>query len=265
MSRLFSLLWKNRELTIELSRRELFQGHTSHFLGGAWVLANPLITLAIYFWLFHYVFPARAGGVPTGGSAEVFLLAGLVQWIVQSELMVRACTIARQHVNLVKQINFPLEVLVAKTVASSLFIQLIMSAGLAIVACFQPAGITLLGIALWSLAMVLQTAFMLGTALGLAAVTPFLPDISEFVSIFGRLGLFVTPILYASDRFGPKVSALFLLNPFSYFAWIHQDALYAQSFAHRAAWIGAAALSAAVLYLGERLFRQMSPAFNDVL
>jgi lipopolysaccharide transport system permease protein len=265
MFRLFSSLWKNRELIIELSRRELFQGHASHFLGGAWVLANPLITLAIYFWLFHYVFPTRVGGAAGAGSAEVFLLAGLVQWIVQSELMVRACNIARQNANLVKQINFPLQALVAKTVASSLFIQIVMSAGLAVVMLFQPGGITLIGIALWLLAMVLQTLFMLGSALALAAVTPFLPDVTEFVGNFARLGLFVTPILYASDRFGSVVSGLFFFNPFSYFAWIHQDALYAQAFTSAVAWIGATALSISSLWFGERLFRQMSPAFNDVL
>jgi lipopolysaccharide transport system permease protein len=265
MFRLLVSLWKNSELIEELSRRELFQGHSSHILGGAWVLANPLITLVVYFWLFHYVFPTRVSGAPGAGSAEVYLLAGLVQWIVQSDLMVRACNIVRQHANLVKQINFPLEALVAKTVTSSLFIQCVMSAGLAVVMLFQPGGISLIGIALWLLAMVLQTLFMLGLALALAALTPFLPDVSELVGNFARLGLFVTPILYTSDRFDRLVSGLFYMNPFSYFAWIHQDAFYAQDFTRPAAWLGAAALAVSVLWFGERLFRQMSPAFNDVL
>ncbi|MCZ8146394.1 MAG: ABC transporter permease [Roseomonas sp.] len=261
MIALFRTLWRNRELTLELTRRELFQGHASHVLGGVWALANPLFTLLIYFLVFHFIFPTRIGGQ----AGEVFLLAGLVQWVVLSEVMVRACTVLRQHVNMVKQLSFPLEVLVAKTVLSGLFVQAVMSAGLLLVVLFVAGGIGPAGLGLWLLALVLQAVFMLGLALLLASLTPFVPDTAEVVSVVARLGLFIAPILYASDAFGPVVAALFHLNPFSYFAWIHQEALADQSLVRPLAWIGAAVLAAGLLWLGERIFRQMSPAFTDVL
>jgi lipopolysaccharide transport system permease protein len=254
-------LWRNRELVRELTRRDLFQGHASHILGGMWVLANPLITLLIYFLVFHFIFPTRVGG----RSGEAFLLAGLVQWVVLSEVMVRACAVVRLNANMVKQISFPLEVLVAKAVLSGLFVQAVMSAGLLAVVAFQPGGIGPAALGLWLVAILLQAVFMLGIALILASLTPFVPDTAEVVGVVARLGLFVTPILYASNAFGPVVEALFHLNPFSYFAWIHQDALAEQAITHPWAWLVAAALALGALWLGERLFRQMSPAFTDVL
>lgn len=254
-------LWRNRELTLELTRRELLHGHLSHLLGSLWVLSNPLITLLIYFLVFHFIFPTRIGGK----AGEVFLLAGLVQWVVLSEVMVRACHVLRQHANMVKQLSFPLEVLVAKTVLSGLFMQAVMSAGLLVVVVLIAGGIGLAGLGLWLLALVLQAVFMLGLALLLASLTPFVPDTAEVVSVIARLGLFFAPILYASDAFGPVAAALFHLNPFSYFAWIHQEALADQSLVRPLAWIGAMLLAAGLLWLGERVFRQMSPAFTDVL
>jgi lipopolysaccharide transport system permease protein len=106
---------------------------------------------------------------------------------------------------------------------------------------------------------------MLGLTLILASLTPFAPDTAEVVGVFVRLGMFITPILYASDTFGPLVKALFHANPFSYFAWIHQDALVHQSVTDPLVWLAAFMLAASALWLGERMFREMSPAFTDVL
>jgi lipopolysaccharide transport system permease protein len=254
-------LWRNRELTLELTRRELFQGHTSHVFGGLWALANPLITLLLYFLVFRYIFPSRVGD----RSGEVFLLAGLVQWVVLAEVMVRASHVGQQNANLVKQISFPLEVLVAKTVLSWLFVQAVMSFGMLVLILFEPGPIGFGVLPLWLLAVILQAVLMLGLTLILASLTPFAPDTAEVVGVFIRLGMFFIPILYVSYIFVPLVKALFHANPFSYFAWINQDALVHQSVTDPLVWLAAFMLAASALWLGERMFREMSPAFTVVL
>jgi lipopolysaccharide transport system permease protein len=258
---LVKLIFARRELVLELARRELFVGHGRHFLGGLWVFANPLVTLLGFFLVFKFIFPSR---LPAGGAAEVFLLTGLIQWIVLSELLVRACSTLRSHANLVKQINFPIETLFAKTVASGLFIQLIMTTGLFAVMLTLGAA-SFQAIPLWLLAMVLQATFMLGVGLLLGALSPFVPDLAEGVGIVARMGLFLTPILYTSDLFGPVARFLFHLNPLSYFAWIHQDALFAQSITAPIAWLVAAGLAVASLAVGNAVFRALNSAFTDVL
>jgi lipopolysaccharide transport system permease protein len=258
---LIRTLWRDRELTLELTRRELFQGHTSHVFGGLWAPANPLITLLIYFLVLRYIFPSRVGD----RSGEVFLLAGLVQWVVLAEVMVRACHVVQQNANLAKQISFPLKVLVAKTVLSGLFVQAVMAFGILVLILFEPGPIGFGVLPLWLLAVILQAVFMLGLTLILVSLTPFAPNTAEVVGVFVRLGMLITPILYASDTFGPLVKALFHANPFSYFAWIHQDALVHQSVTDPLVWLAAFMLAASALWLGERMFREMTPAFTDVL
>lgn len=261
MLQLTKNFWLSRELIFELSKRELFQGHANHLFGGVWVFVNPMITLAVYFIVFHFIFPSRIAG---NESSELFLIAGLIQWITLSEIMARACSIIRTNSNLVKQINFPVEALVARSVASAVFVQVIMTVGLFILAWIIHGSVPLSSLGVWLAAMTIQTIFMLGVALTLAAITPFVPDLAELVGVVVRLGLYVTPILYSSSQFRPSLENLFYLNPFSYFAWIHQQVFSPVSIVP-VAWLGATALGIAAFWLGARLFRTMSPAFNDVL
>ncbi|MBO6553334.1 MAG: ABC transporter permease [Roseitalea sp.] len=261
MTRIVRSIWSERELIAELSRRELFQAHAGHIFGGVWVFANPILTLLVYFAVFRFVFPTR---LPGEGSPEAFLLAGIVQWIITAEVLAKACTVIRSNAGLVKQINFPIEALVVKTVFASLFLQVVMTVGLLII--LLPSGtVSVTSVILWVAAFSIQGLFLLGVALIIASVTPFLPDLTEIVGLVARLGLFVTPILYPATQFGPFVEAGFHLNPFSYYAWIHQDAIFNAAITNPWHWLGAVVIAVLCLAVGQAVFRVMNPAFNDVL
>lgn len=252
-------LLRHRELVLALAQRELFQGHSAHLLGRFWAIANPLIAVGTYFFVFRFIFPAR---LPGGAPAETFLLAGIIQWVAISDSLGKACTLMRNNTSLVKQISFPVEVLAGKSVLASLIVQFLMTAGLFFIALLGgDFGLETLG--LWMLAVALQATFMLGTTLFLSALSPFFPDIGELVGVLLRLGIFITPILYGSSQFGPALEALFWTNPFSYFAWLHQQALTGRI--EVLAWSGATALSFVAMIVGAKAFRLMSPAFNDAL
>jgi lipopolysaccharide transport system permease protein len=267
MQRIVTSAYRNRELILEMTKRELFQAHAGHMLGGVWVFFNPMVTLLIYFFIFNYIFPARlpeSEGVDRG--SEVFLLAGLIQWITLSEMMVRACQVIRANANLVRQINFPLEVLIFKTVASSAAIQIVMTGGLLVLMVATSGMPSALAVGLWLIAFSAQIIFMIGLTFLFASLTPFFPDFAELIGIIARLGLFAAPILYTVDRFASgALGGIFYANPFSYFAWLHQDALYWQGFSHAFAWPVAVALAVVLLWAGHRTFQHLSPGFNDVL
>lgn len=262
MIKLIKSIWRDRELIFELSRRELFQGNAGHIFGRFWVFANPLLTLGIYFLVFRLIFPSR---LPGSAATEVFLIAGLVQWIIMSEVLVKSAHLLRGHANLVKQINFPIETLFAKLVASAVFVQVVMTVGLVAIMIVTSGFLPVKAIGLWMIALFLQAIFMFGIAMLVGAITPFIPDISEIIGIIARLGLFVTPILYTYDQFGSLAATLFYANPFSYFAWIHQEALYDQALTNPVAWFGAAFLALAALWIGNRAFSILGPGFTDVL
>jgi lipopolysaccharide transport system permease protein len=261
---LASIAARNRELIWELTRRELIQPQANHFFGRLWVLVHPAVSVLILFAVFYFIYPTRVEGMDLRGS-EVYLLSGLIPWVVVAELMPRACGLIRSNSNLVKQIVFPLETLVIKTVLASLFVQLVMSAILLAILFTTSLSISPLFIPLWLAALLIQTTFMIGLTLTLASITPFVPDLEDVVALIGRAGLFLAPVLYVPTMFSPSVWRLFYLNPFSYIIWIQRDALFYQTVTSFLVWGIAIAMSGFLLVIGSRLFRLMSPSFGEAI
>jgi lipopolysaccharide transport system permease protein len=185
--------------------------------------------------------------------------------VVMSELMVRVCRTIPANANLVKQIVFPLETLVLKTVLASVIVQLLMSLVLLAALLFTGRAVSPIFVPLWILTLAIQTVFMLGFAFAFSAITPFVPDLEDAVALIARAGLFLAPVIYVPTMFSAATWQLFYLNPFSYFVWIHRDAVFYQSFATPAAWIGAVVIAVGSLALGTALFRRLSPSFGEAV
>src|SRR5476651_887935 len=86
---LFSLLYTQRELTLEMTKREFSERYAGQMLGVLWGVAHPIILIGIYLFIFSYVFTTRSDAVGAGDAVNyaVFLLAGLVPWIGMVEAL----------------------------------------------------------------------------------------------------------------------------------------------------------------------------------
>jgi len=75
-------VYKSRELLWNLTLRELRTKYRRSFLGWGWSMLNPLVTVAIYGFVFGTLFAATAPvGVPSGLTGfAYFLLCGLLPW-----------------------------------------------------------------------------------------------------------------------------------------------------------------------------------------
>src|SRR5258705_12507022 len=75
---LFASLWINRELIVQLTRREVLSRYRGSILGLAWSFFNPLLMLAVYTFVFSVVFKARWGsGDESKADFAIVLFAGL--------------------------------------------------------------------------------------------------------------------------------------------------------------------------------------------
>src|SRR5258707_6789359 len=76
---LFASLWINRELIVQLTRREVLSRYRGSILGLAWSFFNPLLMLAVYTFVFSVVFKARWGqGDESKADFAIVLFAGLI-------------------------------------------------------------------------------------------------------------------------------------------------------------------------------------------
>jgi lipopolysaccharide transport system permease protein len=260
-----SMIWRHRELTLAMARRELSDRYAGQAFGVVWAIWHPVFMIGLYVFIFGVVFRQRIGGtVEMPLDYIAYLLSGLVAWLSIQESMLKSCTAITSNASLVKQVVFPIEILPAKGVLVSLFPQLV-SLVVLIVYVLMTHGSLHATYAMLPLLIVLQAMLMLGLAYVLAAVGVYLRDAKDFVQLFVTAGPYLMPVFYLPEWVPPLFKPVIYVNPFSYVIWCYQDALYFGRMEHPWAWLVMIVLSVTSLVGGYRVFRKMKPTLGNVL
>jgi lipopolysaccharide transport system permease protein len=258
------LLRQRRELAWELTKHEISERYAGQVFGTLWAIGHPLIMVAIYVIVFGWIFAGSAPPDPAYPDRTTFLLAGLVPWVIMSELLGKACALVTGNAGMVKQLVFPIEVLPIKGALASL-ISLAVALLLVVLYALAANGWLVWSVLALPAVMALQFLLMIGMCYILSAIAPFFRDLKDFVTVFLGFALFISPALY----FGVTLPAAFQLaidlNPFSAMIWVYQDVLWYGRPAHPIAWLAFAALALGSFSLGYRFFAFLKHGFAEVL
>lgn len=260
------LLTRHRQLAWEMTRRELTERFAGHLGGALWALGHPLITIGVYLFLFGVVFAQKveAKGMSLPLDYSVYMLAGLLPWLMMSEALTKSASAIIGNSNLVKQVVFPVEILPVKVVLAAVLTQCIFFAALIIymLARFRglPATMSLL-----PLLMLLQAMASAGLAFAISSLACYLRDLREFVTVFCTINFFLMPVVFLPDMVPAMFRPLLFLNPFSYMIWCYQDAIFFGRIEHPWAWVVFSVLSVTCLAVGYRTFRRLKTHFGNVL
>lgn len=212
-------MWGARELTTNLVWRDLKVRHRGTFLGMLWSLTTPLLTVALYYFIFKFIFrgalvqePPR----PDGNSVPfvVYFFGGLTIWNLFATAVASSPSSVTGAAYLLGKVYFPRAILPLTTVLSALVTFGFELAVLLVVTVVAvgPPDLNLLWLPV-ILAVAVTLAF--GLALILATVTVFLRDVAHFVALFVQLWFWGTPVLYSlgyvADREG--LVRLLEINP----------------------------------------------------
>ena len=120
---LFASLWRNRQLILQMSRREVVGRYRGSAMGLAWSFFNPLLLLAVYTFVFSVVFKARWGtdGAESKGEFAILIFVGMIVHGLFAECVNRAPGLILANANYVKKVVFPLEVLPWVAMGATLF------------------------------------------------------------------------------------------------------------------------------------------------
>jgi lipopolysaccharide transport system permease protein len=212
-------VWRARELTANLVRRDLKVRHRGSFLGMLWSLATPLLIVALYWFVFSFIFKqspatdvARADGQKP--PFAIYFFAGLVIWNFFSTSVSASTGSVTGSGYLLNKVYFPRAILPLTSVLSSLVtfgFELAVLVAAATIALGLPSPHLL-----WAPVIVAVAALLaFGFALLLSAVTVLLRDVAHFVGVFMQLWFWGTPVIYSlrfvADR--PGLVRLLELNP----------------------------------------------------
>ena len=229
-----------RELTLNLTLRELRGKYKRSVLGWTWSLLNPLSTMVIFsiiFAVFLKVQPPT--GDPSGlHSFALFLLCGLLPWNFFSIGTTASMGSLIANSNLIKKVYFPREILVASTVASVLVAFFVEMGVLGVVLLFF-GNMVLPWIPVVILIMLIEAMFVLGIGLTLSVVDVYFRDTEHFMNIALQALFYSAPIVYpisyvpkTADVLGMTVPlrTIYELNPLVTFVESFRSVLYDLAF-----------------------------------
>lgn len=252
-------LFRFRGLLFTLTARELKARYRGSVLGYFWSLVNPLLLLAVYSFVFGFVFRR-----PVGSGAEpyaLFLITGLFPWIWASASLLEGAMSLVTNAGLLKKAVFPVEVLPAVAVAANLahfVFALPIVAGALVVGRFAGYPVGGWAALLLPAVVALQVPMLTGLALGLAALNVHFKDVRDLLANLLTLLFFVAPIIYPLEAVGIRaLRGLVLANPFTPFVLAYQETLFAGQVPGVGLWAQMAAVSLVTWIAGAWLFGRL--------
>jgi len=266
--RMVSNLWRYRELIHQLTVRETVAMHRGTNLGMAWLVAEPLLRLGVYTFIFAIVLGFRwtsMKGTDSRVEYALTLFCGIVIFGVLGTSLGRAPTLVTSKPNFVRKVVFPLEILPLAVVGSALFYALIgvlvlMAGVLLATGRVSPTAY------MFPLVLVPLALLSLGVSWLLASLGVFIRDVNQVVQVFVQQVLFLmTPIFYPIDIVPEHLRFWLMLNPL---AEIVQDARRTLIWGEQPHWraLGLVTLaSIGMLLFGYAWFVKTRRGFADVL
>lgn len=260
-------LWRNRQLIVQMTRREVVGRYKGSVIGLAWSFFSPVFMLVVYTFVFSEIFEARWGGIGGDGSKTQFavvLFVGMIVLGLFSEVLNRAPGLVLSNVNYVKKVVFPLDTLPVIAMGAALFHGLI-SLGVLLAAFALFNGYlhwTAIFIPLVLLPLVILTT---GLAWMLASLGVFLRDVGQTIGIVTAVLMFLSPVFYPVTAVPEGFRPLIMANPLTFIIEQARDVLI---WGHLPDWIGLgtyAVAATAVAWAGYAWFQKTRKGFADVL
>jgi ABC-2 type transport system permease protein len=266
------------ELLVGLVRKDLKVKYQGSVLGFLWSLANPLLLLVVYTFVFQVVLKS---GIPQFGF---FLLSGLLVWNLFAGAVGTSTAAVVGNAGLVKKVRFPLSVLPLSQVgfalvhfALQLFVLLVV---MAVTGHTQFVGPHLL---LAVPAIAVAVLFTVAVSFLVAGLNVRYRDTQHVVEVALMAGFWINPIVYSVSLVQNELGGLYglyYLNPMAGVVVAMQRAIYAQnpvlpggstvlasdSYGFYLEKLGIGALVSAVLLgLGLWVYRRLSADFAEEL
>ncbi|MEB0013417.1 ABC transporter permease [Glaciimonas sp. Gout2] len=260
-------LWRNRQLILQMTRREVVGRYKGSAMGMAWSFFNPVFMLVVYTFVFSEIFKSRWGGIGGDNSKTQFALVLFVGMIVLnlfSEVLNRAPGLIISNVNYVKKVVFPIEILPVVTIGAALF-HSIISLGV-LLAAFAIFNGYLHWTALFAPLVLLPLLILtVGLAWMLASLGVFLRDVGQFITIITTVLMFLAPVFYPLTAVPARFLPFIMANPLTF---IIEQAREVLIWGHLPNWLGLGGYTLAAIFIawiGYAWFQKTRKGFADVL
>jgi ABC-2 type transport system permease protein len=199
-------VWRQRELVRILVARDLKVRYKRSILGFLWTLLNPLITIAIFSFVFSKIFSAFYH------QYKLYMFSGVLIWNFFSLATTQGLSSLISAGGIIRKIAVPKLVFPIAAVCSNFVNFIISLVALGIFIPFVGGRFSLA--LLWLVAALpLLLIFTIGLTLLTSTVTVFLRDIRDMWDPILMVWFFLTPVFYPRSVVPQKYYVLLRLNP----------------------------------------------------
>jgi len=259
-------LRQNRQLILQMTKREVVGRYRGSVMGLAWSFFNPVLMLIVYTFVFSMAFKARWGvrGDESKTQFAVVLFVGMIVHGLFAEVLNRAPGLILGNVNYVKKVVFPLEILPVISLGTALFHSFISL--LVLLAAFGLFS----GYLHWTVLLTPVVFFplvvaTLGFAWMLASLGVFIRDVGQTIGIVTTVMMFLSPVFYPITALPEAYRPWLMANPLTFIIEQARDVLI---WGHLPDWSGLAiytAVAVLIAWAGFAGFHKTRKGFADVL
>ena len=194
-------LIRYRELFSSLFRRDLRAKYKGSVLGLLWTLLHPLVLMAVYLFVFSFLWRVAEVG---SGDYWLFLLCALPAWVFFATAVQASSRSLLENANLIRKVRFPRQLVPLSIVGTNLVsfaVMLVVVIVLSLVTLPEARSTVLLAVPLGAL----FACIVAGVALAVASLNALYRDVEHLLAALLLPWFFLTPVLYSLDQL-PGVS-----------------------------------------------------------
>jgi lipopolysaccharide transport system permease protein len=206
-------LWRYRELFSILARRDVSVRYRQTFIGAAWAVIQPLLTMLVMTVIF-----GRVAALPSEGTVPypILVFAAMLPWQFFSSSLSLSSQSLVGSAQLISKVYFPRLIIPASSVMVSvvdLFLSFVMLLALMVWYRFWPDW------RIFTLPVFTVVAFLaaMGPGLFITALNVKYRDFRYVIPFIIQFGLYLSPVGYSSavirNRYGDALFTLYSLNP----------------------------------------------------
>lgn len=254
-----------RYLLKQLIKQDIQQRYKGSVLGMVWSFMTPIFMLIIYTFVFSEIFQAK-WEIDTNDKYEfaMVLFCGLSAFNMIAEVMNRSTSLVKSHINYVKKVIFPLELLPIVIVSTALFNCVISYIILTVakLVLYRTISFTMYQILFCFIPLILLS---LGMGYIISSFAVYLKDLENLISIIVTLLMYGSPVFFSISALPERFRFICEVNPLTYIIEnFRRVALYNQNLDIKT-WGISTIVSGVICVGGYSIFKRVKGGFADVL
>jgi teichoic acid transport system permease protein len=213
-------------LIIRLSLFELKSSNNSNYLGVLWEIINPMILIAIYWFVFGF---GIRGGKPIDGIEYLpWMLSGISVWFFISQVLTQGSKSIYSRMSIISKMNFPMSVIPTYVIASKFYFHVALAGIVMIILAFFGYFPTVYFFQICYF-MFANLILLISISLVTSTLSTIIRDVQMIVQSTVRVLMYVTPILWSTENLPASVNTILKLNPLYYIVEGYRSSLLGTS------------------------------------